>query len=122
MRRVVIVLLGLNARIGKVLDLRLQAELFALPDHHISQFEQGELLGDLIKDPILTGLSWRKYSQFNASDGIAHIDIAAYLLPLAQGILDGATVQGPAGATTSTPATASTGAPASAPPVAVVSP
>src|SRR5947209_7295649 len=51
---VVIVLLCFNAGIRQVLDLCLQPETLALPDDHFCQFNERELLGELVKNAVLT--------------------------------------------------------------------
>jgi hypothetical protein len=107
------------------LNLVFQGSFFKMADliHNIRQLVKRQNHQLLVSGRLLTvdGISFQE-GDFGYPQVKATMVTTAYLLPVAQGILDGATVQGPAGATTPTPATASTGAAATAPPVAVVSP
>src|SRR4051794_23351204 len=80
---IVVVLLCLNARIREVLNLHLQPEAFTLISDHFRQFNEWELLGELVENAVLT-LCWRRYNrQFDAPDRIPQIDVPTYLLAFA---------------------------------------
>src|SRR5579872_4830706 len=83
MRSMIVMLLCLNARIGEVANLCLQAKTFALIDDHLCQRSKRELFGELVEDAVLAFRGRRVDGQFDALDGIAQVDIAARLLAFA---------------------------------------
>src|SRR5260370_25269779 len=80
---VVVVRLHLGARIGQVLDARLQAVSRARGPHAIGQLADAELLGELVEDAEFAALRRVEGGQLDASDRIADVEKAPRLPTLA---------------------------------------
>src|SRR5262249_24382501 len=77
--RVVIVLLGFDARIGNVIDLDVQPEFSASRFNHLSQMKDGEALGELVVDSAFALGGGIVASDLDAADGVANAQEAASL-------------------------------------------
>src|SRR5579884_2204284 len=74
MLSVVVVLFGLDARIGKTLDFDIQSELGACGLHQFSKFQYGELFRELVVDPAFSRSRRVQTGQLDATNGIADIE------------------------------------------------
>src|ERR671914_2930272 len=82
-RRVVVVLLLLDARVVEVLDLDLVAELGARPLRELGELEHGELLRELVEHAELAALRRVAHGQLDALERVADVEEAARLPALA---------------------------------------
>src|SRR5579863_2338633 len=80
---VVVMFLGLDPRIGQVINGHTQSEPLARDPNHFREFEHGELLGELIKYPELSSSRRIKARQLNAAYGVANVEESAGLATLA---------------------------------------
>ena len=81
--RVVVVGFRFHARIGQVMDLRLQSQLRAGRLHHLRQLQHRELLGELVEDAELARIGRIHAGDFDAANGVANVEEAARLSALA---------------------------------------
>src|SRR5436309_3157970 len=80
---IVIVLLGLNARIGNVIDLHRHAKFVCGRFHYPGQVENGELFGELVVNPALAFGGRVMTGNLDTSHGVSNVEEAARLPALA---------------------------------------
>src|SRR5437588_4556390 len=80
---IVIVLLGLNARIGNVIDLHRHAKFVCGRFHYPGQVENGELFGELVVNPALAFGGRVMTGNLDTSNGVPYVEEAACLPCLA---------------------------------------
>src|ERR1700693_2495489 len=79
MFRVVVMFLGLDARIWQVIDFDLQSHLLARCFHHVRDVQNRKTLGKLVEDAALAGLRRIQTREFDTADGIANVQKTACL-------------------------------------------
>src|SRR5579859_3902223 len=89
---VVIVLLGFDPRIGQVINRHVEAKTPARDVYQLRQFEDGELLRELVEDAELSSGRGIEASQLNTTNGVSDVEEAASLAAFAvdrDGMFDG---------------------------------
>src|ERR1700760_719102 len=73
MLSIIVMGLGFDARVRKVIDFHLQSHLFADRFDNLSQVKDGELFGELIKNAELTWRSWIEAGKLHTANRIPNI-------------------------------------------------
>src|SRR5260370_37580653 len=79
---VVVVLLGLDTRIRKVIDLDRHAKFLCGGFHHVGQVQNGELFGELVVNAALAFGCGVMTSNLDTSDRVPNVEKAARLTAL----------------------------------------